>query len=382
MHVIWIHERAGHTGGAERYVHDCATRLARAGFKNTLLYDPSLPTSVEFLRSFDVALPLVDPEAQLARVDGDLIYAHRVPARAEAALAASPRPVVRMFHDHQLFCLREHKVTALGGAVCTRTVGAGCYACGGFVQRREGAVVLVGLGQLHRRQRHAFGADAFIAASSYVAGQALAHGVPADRLTTLPLYARTRCGRTTLGEGLVFVGNLVRGKGVDLLIDAVAQTRTPTFVIGDGPERERLVAQAHRLGAPVTFTGWLPETSIVSHMARARAVVMPSRVPETFGLVGVEAMAVGTPVIASLVGGVGEWLTHEVTGLAVPHDDVGALVAAIHRIMRDDVLVERLGQTAHARQNVRFTPEHHLAGLSAVLDAHVGTPTQARRGIA
>lgn len=367
MQVIWIHERATHAGGAERYVLDCAARLRARGVTSTLLYDPSLPTSAAYLGSFAQAFPLVDPDRQLATLSGDLIFAHRVPAHAEAALARAPLPVLRMFHDHQLFCLREHKITAARGEICTRAVGLGCYPCGGFVRRHQGTLQLATLGGLRQRQRQAFAADAILVASDYLAREAVAHGVRASQITTLPLYAPARIGRSGPGEGVVFVGQLVRGKGVDVLIEAVARTGTPTIVIGDGPERAALEAQATAARAAVTFTGWLPEQEVAARVARARAVVMPSRVPETFGMVGVEAMALGTPTIASMVGGVGAWLTPEVTGLAVPPGDPVALASAIRRLVDDDLLAQRLGLASRAHHLAAFTPERHLLGLHTLM---------------
>lgn len=365
MQIVWIHERGSAVGGAERYIEDVAHRFAVAGTRQVLLYDPRLPTSPSFLGRFDDAYPIVDLELQLAELGGDVVYAHRVPVEAEAALGRAVTPVVRMFHDHQLFCLREHKVRALGGSVCDQPAGSRCYPCGGFIQRTG----IVPLGALRRRQRAAFSAAAFVVASRYLENEAAANGVPADRIVRLPLYARGQAPRRGLGRGVLFVGQLVRGKGADVLVEAAAQIDVRVTIIGDGAERAALEALARSRNVDVTFTGTLPPDRVAEHMASARVVVVPSRVPETFCLVGIEAQALGVPVIASTIGGISEWLTPGDTGLGVPAGNARALADALSRIHSDDTLAARLANAGRAQYLARFTPERHMAGLAALFAA-------------
>jgi glycosyltransferase involved in cell wall biosynthesis len=100
---------------------------------------------------------------------------------------------------------------------------------------------------------------------------------------------------------------------------------------------------------------------------RATCLVFPSRAPETLGLVGLEALAHGTPVIGSLIGGIGEWLLPERTGLGVPSGDPAALAAAIDRMLGDKALREKMGQEGMRLHRERFLPEHHVAGLHRLL---------------
>jgi glycosyltransferase involved in cell wall biosynthesis len=101
---------------------------------------------------------------------------------------------------------------------------------------------------------------------------------------------------------LLFVGRLGREKNVELLLDALTLTRVPArlAIAGDGPERETLEAHARELGISdrVRFLGELERADLPDHYASADAFVFPS-VSETQGLVLVEAMAAGTPVIAA-----------------------------------------------------------------------------------
>jgi glycosyltransferase involved in cell wall biosynthesis len=155
---------------------------------------------------------------------------------------------------------------------------------------------------------------------------------------------------------LVYVGRLADKKGVDVLIQAVAQVPGARLeVIGDGPEMGDLVALADRLGvgARVRFAGKLPKAEVLAALGRAHAVVIPSRVGAGGDMEGTpvvlcEAMAAGVPVVASDLGGLGECVEDGVTGMLVPPGDVDALVAALTKVLNGSVDVDALGRAAAA----------------------------------
>src|SRR5207248_662901 len=103
---------------------------------------------------------------------------------------------------------------------------------------------------------------------------------------------------------VVFVGRLVSDKGVDVLLEALARLGDVSAVIaGDGPERHALEEQASTLGlgGRVRFSGWVSSTEREKLFAGATVFVLPSLWEEPFGIVGLEALAAGLPVVASNV---------------------------------------------------------------------------------
>jgi glycosyltransferase involved in cell wall biosynthesis len=134
--------------------------------------------------------------------------------------------------------------------------------------------------------------------------------------------------------GLLFVGNLVSTKNVALLLRAYARVRAiiamPLAIVGDGPLRPSLTSLAATLGIAdsVRFLGVQTRDGVADLMARAVALVLPS-LSEGWGVVVAEALARGTPVVASRVGGVPEILGSEDGGILVPPGDEEALVAAL-----------------------------------------------------
>lgn len=182
---------------------------------------------------------------------------------------------------------------------------------------------------------------------------------------------------TAVPEILV-VARLVREKGIDTLIEALAILRQQERafrlrVIGDGPERPalmRLAVQAG-IGDRVHFDGFQPAARVQAAGRRATVQVQPSRLGESFGLGVLEALARGTPLIVSDLGGQAELAGD--AALRVPPDDPPALAAALTALLDDPGLRNTLVQAGRVR--VREYPEaamlaEHLRVVGAGLQRH------------
>jgi glycosyltransferase involved in cell wall biosynthesis len=146
----------------------------------------------------------------------------------------------------------------------------------------------------------------------------------------------------------VFVGRLTEQKALPVLLEAIAAVPGARLdILGDGPERPVLDATvaALGLGERVRFLGAVPRDQVLEHLAGARAAVLSSAW-ENLPHAAVEALAVGTPVIATAVGGVPEVVRDGSNGLLVPPNDASALALAMRTILVDDTLRERLASEA------------------------------------
>jgi glycosyltransferase involved in cell wall biosynthesis len=180
-------------------------------------------------------------------------------------------------------------------------------------------------------------------------------------------------GAGARGQRILFVGQLIDRKGVDVLLDALAGLSLDfrLEVVGDGPRRAALAEQARRLGIAgrITFHGMVPQESLPDFYRRADLFVGPSR-EEPLGLVFLEAAATGCPIVATRAGGIPEILTDGDTALLVPPDDPAALRAAIGRALTDLPLRRRLidGALSVAHWNsLAQSIEHTLATYRSLL---------------
>lgn len=157
---------------------------------------------------------------------------------------------------------------------------------------------------------------------------------------------------------LAFLGRLVPEKGVQVLLAALphllAEFPALTLVIaGEGPLRPELEAQAAPFGERVRFAGFLAGDAKAALLAHADLVVMPS-LYEPFGLVALEALAAGAPLLASDVGGLAGIVTPGVTGELAPPGDAGALAAHALALLRDPAHAAGLAAAAKRAVRERF----------------------------
>lgn len=293
----------------------------------------------------------------------DVVHAHGT-VRADGAR------VVRSLHDYAFGCASGERHFR-NGAPCSRKHGAGCFA-GLLVQGCAHRLDLRPALRTHRAISRSLPVlrndGAVLAHSDAVAAAARANGF--DRVHVVPYFVRRVAQVTTPPpRRLAFVGRVVEAKGLDVALRALAQVPAAWDhfdVVGDGwarPEAEAL-AQRLDLAGRVTFHGWLAPNAVAEVLEQTSALLLPSRWPEPFGIVGLEAFAHGRPVIASQVGGIPEWLDAN-AGALVPPADPAALAAAIAAVLPR---AAELGRAAWERV-ARYSVESHLAALDAVYEA-------------
>jgi D-inositol-3-phosphate glycosyltransferase len=222
-------------------------------------------------------------------------------------------------------------------------------------------------------------ADRLIAATPAEASQLIEYyGADAHKITVVPpgvdlsrfqpipqVAAKQRVGIPGNDHNILFAGRIEPLKGIDTLLRAMSilQERHPAAIantcvaiIGGDPwadtldgEMARLQALRAELGIHdlVTFLGAKDQDVLPAYYAAADMVVMPSHY-ESFGMVALEAMAMGTPVIASEVGGLAHLIHHGRNGFHVPSRDPEALAARILQLLEQPALRRRLGEQARA----------------------------------
>jgi glycosyltransferase involved in cell wall biosynthesis len=188
-------------------------------------------------------------------------------------------------------------------------------------------------------------ADLVIANSQYVADAAERRLGPLRRLAVVSPgiadVAPSSVDASSAREpgSILFVGRLVDGKGIAVLVEALRLMTTPDrhlTVIGDGPQREELEGRVREAGtgAMVTFRGGSAPAEVRATYGRTQVVAVPSIEPEGLNLVALEAMAAGAVVVATAAGGLAETMRDGDNGIVIPPADAVALAAALDRAIR------------------------------------------------
>jgi glycosyltransferase involved in cell wall biosynthesis len=219
--------------------------------------------------------------------------------------------------------------------------------------------------------------------SRYLAEFVTRWGVDAERIKVVPNPApavdtaetradlRRRLGLS--GPTFVFAGRFVRQKNLPLVVEALAQVEGASLVlVGEGPEAASVADAIERAGVRdrVSLTGAVDRRVAVDWMRAADAAVLPSDW-ENFPHAAVEALAAGTPVIATAVGGVPEIVDSGVNGILVPAGDANAFAAAMASLASDGDLLQRLRGAAAETAN-QFSAERVYGRISAELEHAAG----------
>jgi glycosyltransferase involved in cell wall biosynthesis len=243
-----------------------------------------------------------------------------------------PEKTVYYVHDHEPICPRSYAYTPLKRN-CTRPGGVWpCIFCAPLCRNWKPALNRV-LSQ-ERRKRAMARFRRLVVISEFMKGRLVANGIPAEKVEVRPPVIRTgETGAEDVTSGrkidLLFAGQLIRGKGVQLLLAAMARMKTPRTldIVGTGNMEPKLRALAAQLGIEgrVRFNGF--QSNPQDWMRAAKCVVVPSFWQEPYGLVAAEAVALGRPVVAFAIGGLPEACGGKAT--LVPPGDIDALADAL-----------------------------------------------------
>jgi rhamnosyl/mannosyltransferase len=188
------------------------------------------------------------------------------------------------------------------------------------------------------------------------------------------------------GPRLLFVGRLVYYKGLHVLLEAAREWPGTIVIAGDGPLEPVLRTQAAALGLGerVQFAGRVSEEELPAYYQACDAFVLPSIArTEAFGVVQVEAMAAGLPVVSTRLPTGVPWVNQDgVSGIVVEPDNASALGDALGRLGRDRDLRERLGAGARRRADALFTRDRMVRIFREVVEAVVRSPERLDKQLA
>jgi glycosyltransferase involved in cell wall biosynthesis len=255
----------------------------------------------------------------------DVVHVHNVVNPWVLEWAARRGETLLTVQDHRFFCPTRGKWT-LSGEVCrrpmTREVCAACFEDPAYFREVH---------ELTERRLLAARRMPVTVLSRYMREELVAAGAPPQRIHVVPPFVHgLDAGAAPSGPPCVlFVGRLVEAKGARDAVEAWRRSgvELPLVLAGTGPLRAELEARAGGGEGPgLELLGWVPRDRLSGVYRRARALLLPSRWQEPLGIVGLEALFFGVPVVAWESGGVGEW--HPGPGL-VRWGDVEALAPAL-----------------------------------------------------
>lgn len=373
-------------GGLEQYLNQLYIELALRGHQNTLLYGesaspkydlPGIKTyhidKITHVKCMNLGYKLARTKELLLSVKPEIVFIHQVLNPKLIELLTADIPSVRFVHGFKLICPEGSKSLKSKLTPCSYPLGLGCQIKA-YTHRCMPRNLCLGLSlilkskkniRLHQERSN------MVVASDYMKSVLIYNGFDDSKIKVIPYFTYLPELDNDLFRTdsmlVLALGRLVKTKGMDLLIKAFKNVKKTAqlAIIGNGPEMQKLkdLTESLKLDKRVSFYGWLSHEKLDFFYRRCSLVVVPSIWPEPFGIVGIEAMAYGKPVVASEVGGISEWCLNKETGLLVDPKNSEELGRTINRLLEDLEYAREMGKKGRKLVKERFIPEAHLDRL-------------------
>jgi glycosyltransferase involved in cell wall biosynthesis len=390
VRILFVNDKWGYFGGVEQNIAVTAKGLRLRGHQCFLAHGDSTGGDIGGYESlFDGASKCEELCAEklgraahpfhaiVDKFTPDVLYLHKFSNVDFCLPYLSELKIVRMIHDHDLCCPRRHKYFFHNGRICRNKAGWRCYLDLAFLSRDSqlGRIPrFVSISKKLHEMRLNYRLDRLLVGSRFMRDELLQNGFPKEKVhivhpnVDMKYFTPSNVPNEPV---ILYVGQLIKGKGVDLLLQALARLSVDfsALIIGVGNAEHHLkeLANTLNLDGRVHFQGWVANESLPEFYSRARIVTVPCRWPEPFGMIGLEAMSHGRPVVAFDVGGISDWLEHEVTGLLVPEQDVDGLAKELTRLLGDLDTCQRMGQMAFSNFKSKFSFQDYLDQITSHL---------------
>jgi len=385
MKILFINTTGGYFGGVEQNIALAAKGLTLLGHTCYFACKENSGVEQSQFDSLFVQTWLLGatPLAEIVQaIQPDVFYVHKFENIEEILSVRGSKRVVRMIHDHDLYCPRRHKYYAFTRNICTHRCGLICYADLAFLERGGKGIRFVSIKKKLLEMQSNKSVDTFLVGSTYMQKEMVRNGFDPGKIQILaPCVQANPHELQTFPRqpSILFVGQLIKGKGVDILLNAYALllqktgSSIPLHIIGRGNEESTLkeLVQDASYKALVQFHGWVAHDELSLMYDNSTVVVIPSRWPEPFGMVGVEAMLRERPVVGADVGGISDWLKDGQNGFLFPPNDPNALCEALYALVSDLHKAKSMGKIGKKMAEESFSYEDYIQELEHLLEKQV-----------
>ena len=394
--ILFVHETFGRMAGAEQNILVTAPHLAEAFDLECLYRDRSGKDEASFEKLFPVshAVAFDGPPAEakarvtdvLRRSAPDLVYVHKCIANPVLeALTEWGGPLVRMEHDHDIYCMRSYKYSPWSRRICTRKAGPCClFPCLAFLKRDRARGRFGVRWVSYRQQMRCIELNrrftAMFVVTQYMRDELIRQGFAPERIHIFPPIpapaGQAFSSRFSPSNRIIFAGQIIRGKGLDALLRALALCRQPfrLTVLGSGSHQAACERLAHELGLAdrVEFPGFVPFEKLAEFYQEATLVAVPSLWPEPIATIGLEVLRYGLPVVGFDAGGIRDWLRDGETGFLIPWMDLRTMAEKIDYLLSHKDEARRLGEQGRDFVNREYAFDSYIERMKTTFRKLMG----------
>jgi glycosyltransferase involved in cell wall biosynthesis len=388
MKLLYVHERFGALAGAEANAFITAQEIGKRGHEIGILHGPGTGKNEEGWKavfssrfSLEAAEPGEATKAALREFEPDVVYVHKMAdLRVIQALVDSGRPLVRMVHDHDIYCMRSYKYNYFTREICTRAAGPACvFPClASVVKNSSGGFPLKWVSYAAKKREIALNQEfkRMVVVTEYMRDELLKNGFDPERIE---IHAPVpRMGDPDLRSSfsdrnlILYAGQIIRGKGVDVLLESLAKVKSPfeCIILGDGNHKSYCEELSRKLGLDdrVHFKGFIPQEELKGYYRECSVVALSSLWPEPIATIGLEVMRYALPVVGFDAGGIKDWLKDGVNGYLVPWMNRDVFAQRLDELLQDKEKAKRLGENGFEFVSERYDFPTYIEDLEKMFE--------------
>jgi len=366
VRLLYLTDRLSDRGGADHHLSQVIASSVDDGCEVSVAYGRDdgggvRRMEVEYHRIRGLS-GMVDSGSRLGDLPGmleaaDVVHVQNIMNPTALAMAVKRCCSVVTVQDHRVFCPGQGKTLSDGKACTIEMTDTACRECVPDDAYRRSTLALT------RRRLDALRGAEIVVLSQYMAEQLAVVGVTPSRV--IPPWVEVGPDRTDPGSTFMLGGRLVPHKGIVDGWKSWTRAGRPLrlVVAGAGPLESEL--------SGADLVGWLGPKNLRAALRRARALIFPARWQEPFGILGLEALAQGTPVVVAASGGTDDWSGSGC--VRVPAGDIGAMAAAVQRLAAEPEWALELGREGRAAVSRLFSRDR-IAPELAELYCSVRSP--------
>jgi glycosyltransferase involved in cell wall biosynthesis len=386
MKLLYVHERFGALAGAEANAFITAQEIGKRGHTIGLLHGPGTGKNEDGWNavfsarySLEVSDPAAATRAALADFQPDVVYVHKMAdLRVIQALVESGFPLVRMVHDHDIYCMRSYKYNYFTREICTRAAGPAClFPClASLVKNNGGGFPLKWVSYSAKKREIALNQQfkRMVVVTEYMRDELLKNGFDKERIE---IHAPVpRMGDPDLRSSfsdrnlILYAGQIIRGKGVDVLLESLAKVKSKfeCIILGDGNHKPHCEALSRKLGLEdrVHFKGFIPQEELKAYYRECSVVALSSLWPEPIATIGLEVMRYALPVVGFDAGGIKDWLKDGVNGYLVPWMNRDLFAQRLDELLQDKSKAKLLGENGFEFVSERYDFPTYITDLETM----------------
>ncbi|EDM28031.1 putative glycosyl transferase [Lentisphaera araneosa HTCC2155] len=393
--LFLVNERFGRYSGAEQHIYVTLPFISQ-NFDVQFIYNEDTNKDSETLDELISTKHLYDFDAKdhraykqcwklLNNEKPDVIYVHKcMNVGMLQAFRDYGCPLIRMQHDHDMYCMRSYKYNPLTRKICTKKAGIACIVpCMAPLKRErdESGSKIAWVSYTKQMQQIKINQsfDEVFVVSQYMKDELITQGFEERKIKIfppVPLPKRQVPINTYSDENIiVFATQIIRGKGLDCLINALSLVKNDfkLYVFGSGSHKEycQQLVKDLNLEDKIIFKGFVSQEELSNIYASAVMGTVPSVWPEPIATVGLEFLRHGLPVIGFDAGGIKDWLIDDTSGFLIPWMDIQAMADKIDLLLNDKKLTRKLGQSGRKFVNDKYNFDNYINKLVGHLEAVV-----------